>query len=638
MGGGCLGVMVKLLPGLVGGLLAAAVALSVGVLPAAAVDADPPASSHTLVPSAPDGDSGWYVSSVEMEITSQDLESGVARINHQVNGGGWNYRDFADSLNLVKNPSFEEGAGGSPDFWQWVPGASAVGQRTSPGWLGDWRVEINNEINDRSYWTNESDYVIVSPWETLSYSVNLETAAVAGIGARVAVFALVPEGKVLLTESVSYSGTTAWAAVGGTFTVAHNEAWGVFLELSLEGVGTAGFDGVVVQRDDETKVSLGLYNSGENLVEYYAVDHVGNEESPAKSAAVLIDEISPRNWHDFGLEREGNDHTYRTWISAGDYESGIDSASAFFQYSVDGGETWGHYENYGDCQGDWQADGWLPAAVAIDEEVATLTTPAVDYCNSNWSLCKVVRFRIKDIAGNESERRICLKNSWIKTSGGNVGSALGISFAEGAPEDNSDGLVLAGGFISGFSSARGWLLEEYPLGNLDLGYDWLVERFPPEATVGAIGLADGRFLVNGDLVVRSSTLPGDLDDHNITAVYFINGDLFFNDNLLTSDESALVFVVAGEIGVRKTVTRIDAHLFADDGVDSAYNGGDNVDPLVINGGVVSPGEIRFSRRAKSGQEEVAAEQINFPTHQLIFLADLLGEVRVRVREVSPLNL
>ena len=59
-------------------------------------DDTPPVSMHTLVPAAPDGDNGWYVSDVEVTVDAADPSigcdvagSGVKEINYKIGSGSW---------------------------------------------------------------------------------------------------------------------------------------------------------------------------------------------------------------------------------------------------------------------------------------------------------------------------------------------------------------------------------------------------------------------------------------------------------------------------------------------------------------------------------------------------------------------
>ena len=59
-------------------------------------DDTPPVSNHVLVPAAPNGDNGWYVSDVEVTLSAGDPEigceiagSGVKEINYKIGGGSW---------------------------------------------------------------------------------------------------------------------------------------------------------------------------------------------------------------------------------------------------------------------------------------------------------------------------------------------------------------------------------------------------------------------------------------------------------------------------------------------------------------------------------------------------------------------
>ena len=82
----------------------------------AQLDTTAPTSSITLNPTSPDGDNGWYVSPVDITITSDDLDSGVSSINWSIDGGPTQSQVFNNTLNKVQNPSFET-AGAPLDLW-----------------------------------------------------------------------------------------------------------------------------------------------------------------------------------------------------------------------------------------------------------------------------------------------------------------------------------------------------------------------------------------------------------------------------------------------------------------------------------------------------------------------------------------
>jgi len=53
------------------------------------VDATPPVSSYTLSPTSPNGNAGWYVTSVKVTLSSTDAMSGVKEIKYKIDDGAW---------------------------------------------------------------------------------------------------------------------------------------------------------------------------------------------------------------------------------------------------------------------------------------------------------------------------------------------------------------------------------------------------------------------------------------------------------------------------------------------------------------------------------------------------------------------
>ncbi|GIW69741.1 MAG: hypothetical protein KatS3mg101_0488 [Patescibacteria group bacterium] len=68
---------------------------------------DPPYTSLSKTPALPNGKNNWYVTPVNIVLSSTDLGSGVSTINYRIDGGSWVVVRKSDTLNLAPNPSFE---------------------------------------------------------------------------------------------------------------------------------------------------------------------------------------------------------------------------------------------------------------------------------------------------------------------------------------------------------------------------------------------------------------------------------------------------------------------------------------------------------------------------------------------------
>ena len=67
----------------------------------AGYDATYPTTSYTITPLSPDGKNGWYVSAVNITLTSSDELSGVASIKYRIDGGSW--KEYTSSFTVSKD-------------------------------------------------------------------------------------------------------------------------------------------------------------------------------------------------------------------------------------------------------------------------------------------------------------------------------------------------------------------------------------------------------------------------------------------------------------------------------------------------------------------------------------------------------
>lgn len=162
--------------------------------------------------------------------------------------------------------------------------------------------------------------------------------------------------------------------------------------------------------------------NGQNTLYYYATDSNGIRELATNELHFKIDTTASRNWRLFKADQNGNDHTFDFYINVEDTASGLDSAQAQVQYSTNGGLNYGYNTPTTTCN-NFTPDSWITLtgqSFASGDDNGQLSTPTIDMCNSNWSVCKFIRFKIKDMAGNESERTICLFGAWMQATTGNV--------------------------------------------------------------------------------------------------------------------------------------------------------------------------------------------------------------------------
>lgn len=593
---------------------------------ALAADTSSPISTHTFTPSVPDGNNSWYVSSVGVLLESTDLESGVASIHWKLNDGSWQEEAFSQTLNLAPNSSFEFGSDSAIDSWEFLGTEGAASTQTSTqAYLDTYSAEITTTQSGWSGWNNASDYVVVSPWEHFTASMWVKTQDVTGFGAYFRVYALSPAGDTEISVSDSQvSGTTDWTKLTSEFVVSVSDAYGLYLDLGLNGTGTVWLDAVTVNETwSEISTSFTISQNGEHTLEYYGVDRYGNEEIPHKTADLKIDTVAPGGWCNFSTTRFGNEHTLISTIDVTDATSGLDPGNLYYQYSVDAGISWGYYWMFLTCwDWSWVEDGWLPAGW----DLPTLITLPTNYCDSNWSKHKTIRFEVSDMAGNTGTKDICINGSWIQAVGGDIYSGAGITMQTAGMEDNADGVVYtANNILENFSTESSLIVTEYEK-DIKPTFESFYNRFLPRAVVVTeLPSQSGVYLIESSFTIDNGTIPSDLDTADFGAVVLVDGDLTINRDYEFGSDSGIVFVVFGDVCVDKNVEETHGFFIADGNFNTCYNGGSNVGAWTLYGSIVAD-SIGFPRslHGESASMQNPAEKIIFQPKYFDLVNTLLG--------------
>ncbi len=623
------------------------ISLLVALLPSPAFaqsDSTPPTTAASLDPSSPDGDNNWYRSPLSITLEASDLESGVKYINWKLDSGDWERETFSSSLNLLPNPSFEldSDLDNQPDSWDFTGTSGAVGELDSSAYIGSKSAEISAITNGWSFFSSADNYSVVDPPLSMYFSVWLRGKDIAGKGAYFKIYSLSPSGSDLLysAEPAAFSGSFDWTRMTANFDLLDTEIYGLYAEIGLEGIGSLWMDGAVLaEQTEEPLVNLTYFQNGEHTFYYYSEDSAGNKEVE-QSLNFKIDTVAPTNWRDFGVLRcaLSNDHTLYSWITVSDYTSGLQPFTDEFQYSIDAGATWGYYDDLNKCSGTWHTDqwrdlfSWFPWPGIED---LTLVTPCINYCNSNWTVCKIVRFRVEDMAGNESIKDICINGAWIKIrGGGDVYSAGGINMDASGADPNTDSLIVSSGTVTNFSSTKPWNpLENYSL--LDqLHYSYLAGKYDQQTAVSALPVNSGYYTTGGSFVIDNKTIPANLKSADFSAVLFVPGDLTINKDFELGRNGGLVFVVSGNIQVDKRVENISGVFIAEGDFDTAYNGGSNLNTLHI-WGAVQADTVTLTRSLGRRQNiDDPAEYIHFAPKYFWLFDNLLGRRQIDWRELT----
>jgi hypothetical protein len=136
-----------------------------------------------------------------------------------------------------------------------------------------------------------------------------------------------------------------------------------------------------------TAVPFNQDSGTQNLIEFEIMDMAGNT-GDSGSYTIQIETVGPDNWAN--INPSGwytSDQQPTVTIDVQDTGSGIDTATAYYQYSTDGGNSW---------------NGWFPASVSgVDgsTSVETITAGPVPFDQDSADM-NLIQFELNDMAGN----------------------------------------------------------------------------------------------------------------------------------------------------------------------------------------------------------------------------------------------
>ncbi|MFC1756038.1 hypothetical protein ACFLZK_01480 [Patescibacteria group bacterium] len=624
-----------------------------------AADTTAPVTTKIQTPAAPDGNNGWYVTPVQFDLTATDLESGVKEINYRVDGGTWQTQTFADSLNLAPNPSFETPAGTSSGVADWeatvfdgsgsyiydigdnAPGFASASERitaTGGAWHG-----INNQTS----------FSAATPFGNMTSSAWLKTNNVTG-NAYFKMYSVSQDGSgsisyVYLGDSTKITGTNDWTYVKLDFIVNDIDSIGVYMDLGIENSGVAWADAVTISESltsANTSFTVSTDSTG-HTIEYYSVDVADNTETygcPASNCTTFkLDQTPPGNWMNSGAVRGlgGADHEVYVFTDVSDTTSGLSTNSDIYQYTVDSQATFGYYENLIFCNTPWHEDEWrslLTGPVADGETTSTLTTPKTDFCNSNWKICKDVRFYAEDMAGNSVTKDFCINGPWIKVRGEGVFRGnQNIDMIAESDEHNTDSVIEIGGqSINFFTSSRNWSVKETPAPEA-LSFSTLLSMADSYTTIsGSLVTTSGVYFINGDYEINNANTPNNYNSEVFNQIVFIDGDLLVANNISIDDESTALFIVSGDVNVEKKVDVLGIAVITDQEFYSAYDiaEGESTKTLEYNG-VYAADRFYFQRTLQgTNNEKNPSSYITFEPKYIMQLRGYFGTNNIIWRSVE----
>jgi len=548
----------------------------------------PPYTTLTKTPALPNGLNDWYITPVNIILAATDLDSGVGSINYKIDSGNWVTVTKSDTLNLAPNPSFEvAGSGSSINTLYWEAGLQD-GQTVYS------RNTLNYVFDATSI---KISYSAANPLSNMNAEVWLKTESALG-SAYFKMFAVSKDinDNFVYTElgqSTAINGTTTWTKVTEAFVVSVPDAIGVYMEVGLEGAGILYIDGATINNAlKSADTSFTVSTDGNHIISYYSVDRSGNIE-PTRTESFKIDQSPPTNWRNSnayrGLIGPSDHHLYVTTM-VDDLTSGLSTLTDKFQYHTDRNPEFGTYSDLMQCSSGWEANTWAPLIsppFVPGTTTVTLLTPKTDFCDSNWKICKTVRFYAEDLAGNSSIKDLCINGPWIKLRGGGLaGSRLGINMLSESSDNNTDSVIEAGNNnVSFFTSTEGWVVKNN-ISVKDSNYlEIMSSARTPVEIFSTLPITDGVYIKNGDFTISTTSLPKDYGTSTFKQIVFVNGNLRFDKEIVLAPSSAVLFVVSGNVEIRKTVSEINCAIHADGTFYTAYDTteGDQTGTLRLRG-------------------------------------------------------
>ena len=577
-----------------------------------AADDDPPISVLTTTPSAPNGENDWYTVYPDVNISATDLGSGVSTLNWKINSGSWNTATFSSGINLLMNPSFESGF---INRWSFTGPFPSVGIKSSfrkhSGNFSAVIINLSPIAPGDAYWRN-TDYLLASPLQTYSlsfYAMSLTSWLDNGFYE-----VILDDGGVqtVLVREDNLDLKLNYKQYNGSFVVGDvgPNAY-LFLKIGITGIGEISIDDAYLGLGgSNASVDFTLNQEGVNTVYYYATDTAGNIED-TKQQQIKVD-TNPPQFTGFQTFNQVNLQTFASSIDVTDDVSKLVSSPALFNYSVDAINN-GYYENYGSCSGNFIEDGYidLNTNFSSGQPSGTVSTPVIDYCDTNWSDCKRLNFYVKDLAGNIGSHSICVNGPYIISKYGNVFARTGIYQMGLGEEPNLWGVGVSDSSIDNVNSALGFFVENYNAPYLNNLYTSYLDRLQSIAVeVTDISLIDGIYIIQNDYTISN---PLDYEDSN--QVVFINGDLNINSNITSFEHSSIFYLVNGDITVSNTVEQLEVNLIS----TNQFFTSDNVaqtERINIKGAVIAQ-DIVFSR--STDRTQGASEIVTYPIY--IFFAE-----------------
>jgi hypothetical protein len=602
----------------------------------------PPTTTYSLDPASPNGENGWYITPVQVTLTATDLESGVKETNYRINYGTWQKNTFTDTLNLVPNPSFEiaDSTTSGLQNWEATVIENATYSQDTTEYAPGFETSSAKIISNGGAWhgiNHKDSFAAASPYENMTASVWLKSPSPTG-QSRFRIYGIKADETTQLIESSNQViGQENWTNVTLDFVVNMEDAIGVYMDVGIIGAGTVWIDAASITSSPLpaiTSFAVGS-DSEEHIVEFYSIDFAGNVET-TNSISFKIDQTPPGNWHDSGASRWFWDPPYKlyVYVTVEDPTSGLHWATDGYKYHTELNEGFGRFSDLRNCSSTWQPfdeDEWIWAFTwkifSNGAKSTSLWTPKTSFCNDNWRLCKAVRFRAEDLAGNVGTKEFCINGPWIKVAGeAIVRSNNNINMLAEADGDNTDGLIEAvGSTIEFFTSSRNWELTNSSTPP-DYTYNDFWEATPNKTEISNLTTNSGVYSITDSFEIDAGSVPGGFDSTEFNQIIFVNGNLKISTDVEIANAATALFVVSGDVEIAKEVTTVGLAIFADGEFYTAYNieEGDATETLELYG-LFSADKFVFQRTLQgTDNNDASSEDFNYEPKYAISLKEYLG--------------
>lgn len=568
----------------------------------------PPSSSHVFSGTA--GLAGWYRSSIDVTITTEDNESGPDTTTYWIDSDAPTVVDHligGGVIDQFENNSFEKGS--FLDITDWYKGVA--------GWALYYRSSVSPYDKNRDaaiawidmsgdyfYWHNEPEAVAIATDTHVRATGWVRKVMGGDDDAYFEVWGQDSSGNndTLLATSNKVSGFSwSWQQVSATFTVPAGTNY-VYIKVGGEASPAAIVYWDLVELTDAgsnvAELSFNHAEEGVHTLHYFSTDNNGNVEGEL-TADLKIDTVVPSPWQSFVGTRLSCAHCYDGAVTIQDSTSGIDVSSAEYRFYTEfDGQYW---------------SSWLTAdsvnvvstgLSATDGETSPVKihTPETDFGNNApfpWRF----QFRVTDMAGNVSTSPIYeISSPWIRAYGGSIYIAGEISLS--APTDggfNANADVFSGDLATSITTSTNWIDSNYEHASKDQtsisSLIPLYEIIKTRASAlpgGDIPKVDGIYLQPSDYTISSSTLPSGYGSAQFSAVVIIEGDLHITGEYTVDPLNNTVFLVEGNLYVDKNVEDI-AGFFIVEGTFVSDVDGDSKKQLHVDGSVVAFEGYEFSR-------------------------------------------